>query len=695
VSFFAEIKRRKVFRVAAVYAVVGWLIIQVVSAVAEPLQLPDWLDTVTIVLLLAGFPIAVILAWAFDITPGGIVATPPATAADSSAQAGLRFSYVIQSLVLLAVGFLVVDQYLLDRPSADPSRMPRSDLQGQVNRFDLALPEGRSIRGAAAGAIAISPDGRRFVFNTDAGLYLRSMESLEARLIPGTEEPAWGPAFAPDGESVVFATDDGQTRIALDGRVRITIADSGDLDQRSSPRAAADGSVLYYEYGRGILRATDAGSEPALVLDIPEEYEAFGPVLLPAGDAVLFSMAPRGANSWNMSRIVLQTLSTGERRILVENGSDARYVPTGHLVYRADDVLYGIAFDLDTYTVSGKPVALAQDVMGPGLGDDYAAANFDVSREGTLVYITGTARGRARSTLTWVDRTGNEEPLGFEPRVFAYPRLSPDGSRIAFAIREDAGQVWVGDLTRRSMSRLSEDAGLSPVWSPDGTRVFFGGNRAILSRRSDGSAAAEELVRVGENELPNVFQYPRSISGDGQILFTSSADPPRDIGSLRIGADRTEPLIVAPGEQVSAELSPDGRWLAYDSSESGRSEIYVRPFPNVGERRIQISTDGGADPVFSRDGTELFYWSEPGTIMSVAIEAGANGEFVVDVPRVAVSGDYVKGNAARQYDVASDGERFVVLKRADAVGADELERARIVIVQNWFDELRRLVPAEQ
>jgi Tol biopolymer transport system component len=693
---WGEIKRRKVFRVAAVYAVVGWLIIQVVSAVAEPLRLPDWLETVTIVLLIAGFPIAVILAWAFDITPGGIVSTPPPTATDSKAQAGLRFSYVIQSLVLLAVGFLIVDQYLLDRPTADSFETVPPNTQGYVNRFDLPLPAGRSIRAATAGAIALSPDGRRFVYNTDEGLYLRSMDTLEARLIPGTEERVWSPAFTSDGQSIVYATEQGLMRTSIDSRVRVSLAQSDALDGRSAPRPAPDGSVLYYENRRGVLRANDSGGEPELLFEIPETYEAFAPALLPDGDAVLFSMAPRGGNSWNNSEIVLRILSSGEQRVLVERGSDARFIPTGHIVYRTGDVLYGIAFDPDSYTGTGVPVPLVQGILGPGPGVDLPAANFDVSSDGTLVYLMGASGGRSFSTLTWIDRAGTEAPLGFDARVFAYPRLSPDGSRIAFATREGDPEIWVGDLTRLSLTRLTDgDVGLSPVWSPDGTRVIYGERRGISWRRADGSAPAERLVEFDERLPANDFYYPRSISPDGRLLLTSSGEPPRDIRLLRLGTDvDAAPLIAAEGEQISPELSSDGRWLAYDSSESGRLEIYVRPYPNIGDSRTQVSTNGGRDPLFSRDGTELFYWVDPGTIMSVAIETGPAGDLVAGLPRIIVQGAYIRENAARQYDATSDGSRFVVLKRTAAATASDAEPTRIVVVQNWFDELMQLIPTD-
>lgn len=701
-SLLGEIKRRKVFQVAAVYAVVAWLIIQVVGAVAEPLSLPEWFDTVVIVLLAVGFPVAVILAWAFDITPEGIRSASPTTAADVKVHsAGQRFSYFSQALVLVAVGFLVVDQYLFDEPLRPTSGDLSLSSDQPVNRFEYRLPEGQYLSngGMTSGAIALSPDGRHIVYSTQDGLYVRSMDSLEARPLNGAAGVA--PSFAPDGKSIVYMTGGEHQRVSIAGGTPFSIArGEGAFDVTPVPRWGSDGSILFHSMGAseessGIYRLPAAGGEPELLIAIPREYEAYGPTLLPDGDTVLFSLAPTGANTWVNAQIAGQSLATGERRVLVERGRDARYVKSGHLVYGLGSALYGVAFDADTLTVSGAPVQLVDDVMTAGLGIDAPSANFDIADDGTLVYLSGAApESRSRTLLTWVDRMGNEAPLGFEPRIFAYPRLSPNGSRIAFAIREEQTGVWVGDLARRTLTQLSPDAeSISPVWATDGSRLIYGLSRSdrtsmIVSQPSDGSVAAEPVF-AWESVAT---RYPRSISPDGRILLVSNSGPPRDIGMLRLnGGAQIETLIATAGEEISAELSPDGRWLAYDSDESGRFEVYVRPFPNVNESRIQISVEGGRDPLFSRDGRELFYWLNPGTIMSVPVEYEPDGTFSAGLPRIVVQGDYVNQNAARQYDVSADGERFVVLKRIER---DNAEPARIIIVQNWVEELKSLVPSD-
>jgi len=699
-SFLGEIKRRKVFQVAAVYAVVAWLVIQIVGAVNDPLNLPDWVDTVVIVLLAAGFPIAVILGWVFDITPEGIRSTAEAAVEAKTRTAGERFGYISQALVLVAVGFLVVDQYLFDEQANAPSSNANASAVRPVNRFEHRFPDNQELIGTLIGSIALSPDGRHIVYSTREGLYLRAMDELEAHPLRGAFGTA--PSFAPDGESIVYLARDEYQRVSITGGTPISIAvEVGASDVTPAPRWASDGSILFTsfgagELGRGIYRLPAAGGEPELLVEIPPEYEAYGPTLLPDGDTLLFSLARNGANTWVDSQIVSQSLTSGDRRVLVERGRDARYLNTGHLVYGLGSALYGIAFDPDALTVIGTPVQLVDDVLTAGLGVDAPSANFDIADDGTLVYLSGTAvEGRSQTSLTRVDRTGNEQPLGFEPRIFAYPRLSPDGSRIAFAIREEQAGVWVGDLTRRTLTPLSPAGqSIAPVWDVDGSRVIYALNsvdesdRAIVSQPADGSVEAETIFAARSAEM----MYPRAMSSDGRVLLVSNDGPPRDIGMLRLdGVAGIEPLIATGAEEVSGELSPDGRWLAYDSDESGRSEIYVRPFPNVGDSRLQISVEGGVDPLFSRDGRELFYWSEPGTIMSVELQYDADGGLSASLPQVVIQGDYAKNNTARQYDVSADGEYFVVLKRAET---GEREPPRIVIVQNWVEELNSVVPRD-
>jgi hypothetical protein len=688
-TFLGEIRRRKVFQVATVYAVVAWILIQVVTAVEAPLNLPDWVDTLVIVLLAAGFPVALLLGWIFDITPDGITTTvaEPAASTKSGVPSGQQLTYVTHTLVLLAVGFLVVNEFVFDEPRGVAEQRTAIAGTGIVNRFEFKVPEDQALDAVRWGAIAISPDGRRFAYITDDGIYLRSMGSIEPRLIPGTDEAISGMTFAADGQSVFYGSEGGLKQASIDNGGPLPASVAGERQSWSlGLRRGVDNSVLYYENRVGIFRMTPGGP-PELLIEVSTDFEAYGPQPLPGGDEILFAVAPRGPNTWDNGQIVVHRLSTGEQTVLVEHGSDPRYVETGHIVYGFGGALYGVAFDPATHAVSSSPVPLVQGVMTGGEGIDTPSHNFDISADGTLVYVAGSSPGRSRVTLVWVDRDGNEVPLGFEERIMAYPRLSPDGSRVAFATRGERNDVWVGDLARRTMSRLTVVAeGLSPVWSPDGSQLLYGYVRSLVSQAADGSTPPVTILPEDEG---SPRWYPRSMSSDGSLLLLSSSEPPRDIGIFPIdGSAGARSLIATAGDEISPELSPDGRWLAYDSSESGRFEIYVRPFPDLDRGRIQVSVNGGRDPLFSREGDRLFYWVDPGTIMGVDIELDANGNLSAGIPRVVVRGDFVRENAARQYDISLDGDRFLVLRRAGRAGR---LAASIMIVQNWVDELQRLV----
>lgn len=615
-SFLGEIKRRKVFQVAAVYAVVAWLIIQIVDVVGEPLTLPSWIDAVVIVLLAVGFPIAVILAWAFDLTPQGIKADSEIQGSSLSVQVGGQpLNYLLQGLVLVAVGFLVVDQYLLEPrvSSIAVSSVPTVAGPLHVNRFDYELAEGQSFRNSGRRIMALSPDGRHFVYSANDGLYLRTMGELDARLLPGTEMGSRSPAFSPDGQSVVYYD------LNLTQLIRIAI--SGGAPVVIGPVASnvhgvsweADGTILIGQ-PEGILRVSANGGTPELIIEAEDGTQVYGPRLLPDGDTVLFSVGP--PRERDAVQIVVQSLSTGERTVLVEGGNDARYLPTGHLVYALGEELLAVAFDPNSLTVSGGAVPLVQGVMR-GAGSSTGAANYSVSEDGTLVYVRGGVVADAR-TLVWVDREGREEPIDAPPRSYTSPRISPDGTRVALNARDQELDIWTWDLARETLTRLTFDPGddTFPVWSPDGLRIAYSSWR-----------------------------------------------------------DRA---------------GPDGHWLAYTSDESGSAEVYVRPFPDVDAGgRWQVSAGGGTQPLWSRNGSELFYRNGE-ALMAVSVQTDPS--FTIGNPQALFEGrQYLgEGQGGRSYDVSPSDGRFLMIKEIEDTSAV----SRIIVVQNWFEELKRLAPIE-
>jgi serine/threonine-protein kinase len=337
--------------------------------------------------------------------------------------------------------------------------------------------------------------------------------------------------------------------------------------------------------------------------------------------------------------------------------------------------------------------------------------NAVMAEDGTLVYVPrGAVIGR---TLVWVDRQGQETPIAAPPRVYNYPRLSPDGTRIALWSNDQESDLWLWDLGRATLTRVTSDPVLDayPVWMPDSRRLLFSSDRAgarnLFAQAADGTGNAERLT-----ENPN-RQDATSVSPDGTRLVFSELAPatafdvmqlPLDEARPSSGSVRTEfvaqrqaaPLVQTPSEERNGEVSPDGRWLAYEANDSGRFEIYVRPFPEVTRGRWQVSTGGGTRPLWARSGQEVFYLAPTGAVMRVAV--ASNLAWTATTPTQLFAGRYYAGSVAilgRTYDVSADGRRFLMIKPGAGIGvSDDATTAptNLVVVQNWLEELKRLVP---
>ena len=443
-----------------------------------------------------------------------------------------------------------------------------------------------------------------------------------------------------------------------------------------------DDAILAGQDG-GIFRIPAAGG--ALELVVPLGDAALGgadPQLLPDGRHVLFTLADVGQASivdgglvfaaQLTSNIAVASLDTGEYATVIENGTGGRYLPTGHLVYVSEGTIFAAPFDLEQREVTGEPIAVLE---GLSQTVNFGTPQLAVADNGTLMYVPGTAF--SETELVWVDRAGNPSPpIPAEPDTYSHIRLSPDGRRI---VSDAPGGVWILDVERGARLLLTQ-LGDHPIWTPDGSDVTFSTTVSLYVQPADGSGSAEELV-TGE-----ASHRPISWTPDGQTLLfesTSQETGRTEIWTVARGGDATPFLR---GEQAfgGPQVSPDGRWVAYVSSESGRNEVYVQPFPGPGGR-VVISTDGGRAPVWTRGGREIVYRNDDAVL---AVDIETEPEFRPGVPRQLFQGAYLRdGGAHQRYDVSADGERFLMARPA---GDDQSSEIRVV--QNWTQELLERVP---
>jgi serine/threonine-protein kinase len=442
------------------------------------------------------------------------------------------------------------------------------------------------------------------------------------------------------------------------------------------------------------------------------EADHLWPEMLPDGRAVLFTIMSI-AGGLDAAQIAVLDLSTGTRKTLVRGGTHARYVHSGHLVYSAGSALRAVGFDLDRLETRGSPVPVLPHLVTTPAG----AADFAVAADGTLVYVDAPAGvGGAVRTLTWVDRMGREQPIAAPPRAYMHPRLSPDTTRVAVWADDQESDIWMWDLSRATLSRFTLHPGLDnfPVWTSDGRRVIFGSDRGgalnVFWQAADGTGAPERLTegdsvqlasgvspdgtwaiysQIKAGSLRDVMMTTLTRLGRAGPPSQSSTDPQaRSVGDVR-------PLAQAPFEERNGIVSPDGRWLAYEADASGRFEVYVRPFPNVADGQWQVSTGGGVQPLWARNGSELFFLAADGALSAVSVEArgagwSAGGQTKILEPRY-FTGGLGASTTGRTYDVSPDGRRFLMIKQGD--GGDQTSAPpQIVVVQNWFEELKRLVP---
>jgi len=552
------------------------------------------------------------------------------------------------------------------RPRPEPPARP-------VARFTLVLPPSAPLSDFVGPTVALSPDGSRIIYvssvPTGSQLVSRRLDELEPVPLAGPQN-ARNPFFSPDGRWVGYFSGSRLYKLPLAGGPASLVADVPGL---AFGATWGETDTIVLRADRGLMAVAAAGGEPRLLLqaDTSRGESYLFPQYLPDGKVLLLQIRSQGVD-----RLGALTLATGKLTRFEQPGSNPRYVSAGYVVVATrSGTLLAVPFDPSRLEITGPAVPVTDGVVvGPGGG-----ARMGMSRDGAFAYVTGPLVLRE---LVLVDRAGKARALPAEPQAYIAPRLSPDGRRIAVEVAEPDfvnSDVWLYDIAQHTRTRLTFDqSGHRPIWTPDGRRIVY--SRGQFSQGdlywipADGSSPAESLLVAPED------QWAGDITPDGRTLLfrAGGAGPARSIHTLSLQGPRTPRVLIANQfDNHSPSLSPDGDWVAYVSNESGRLEVYVRPFPGPGGR-WQVSLDGGTEPVWAANGRELFY-RNGAKMMAAAITL--HPTFTVGARRELFEGNYLNDPVYRSYDVTRDGRSFVLVRSPKPLGD-------FIVVLNWFDQLR-------
>jgi Tol biopolymer transport system component len=582
------------------------------------------------------------------------------------AAAGFALAAIVAAVLLWALAGRSVSPLSTSRP---------------VKRMMVRLPDTEPLALAKFGpmgigrtAVALSPDGSLLAYaaesNGKAQLRLRALDRFDARPIPGTEG-AYSPFFSPDGRSLAFFSENKLKRVSLQGGEPVTLCEA--RIPHGGSWGPDDTIVFADSEGNNLSRVSASGGRPEVLSQA--EDRAFYPEFLPGGKAVLFSI--KGFHNPDYGHIAVLWLATGERRVLLEGGTNPRYAASGHIVFARAGAILAAPFDLSRLAVTGPATTLIEGIRI----EEWGAAQFALSADGTLVYVNGGPAWIGK--LTSVDYQGISKPFAAAPQAYGPVSLSPDGQRLAVTVVGATSDVWVYELTRGTFTRLTvEGSNYRPVWTPDGKRILYQRSSGphqfqIVRQLADGSGGEEILTT---SDYP---WWPASLSPDGKLLAFQQNEPETgvDLSILPLEGDRKPySWLKTKFIEWGAAFSRDGKWIAYTSDESGQFEIYVRAFPDSGGKR-QISNAGGEEVIWSRDGRSLYY-REGLKWMSVAVLT--QPDFSAAAPKVMFEGPYLNVPGV-SYDVAADGKHFIMIEE----NQKQAPTTQLNVVLNWFEELKR------
>jgi Tol biopolymer transport system component len=607
----------------------------------------------------------------------------------TSAPSQSRLGWVAGALAIIALAVVAVwAPWRNTHPAPQP-----------LVRLDVDLGSGVSLGSQARANTIISPDGTRLVYVSQNRLFTRRLDQPKATELAGTEG-AYATFFSPDGQWVAFFAGSKLKKVSVEGGAAVNLCDTPGTNARGGSWGE-DGDIIAALTGSGVLsRIPSVGGTPAPVTEMAQgEITHRWPQILPGGKAVLFT-AHTASAGFDGANIEVMSLADHRRKTLVRGGTYGRYLATskgaGYLVYVNRGTVFAVPFDLDALAVRGTPSPLLEQVA---YSTTSGSAQLDFSRSGTLVYRNGGAGG-GFVTVQWLDAAGKTQPLLAKPGFYQRLRLSPDGQRLVLEVTEGSGSdIWVYEWQRDTMTRLTFGGGGStaPVWSPDGRYVVLSGSPGgMFWTRSDGANKPQPLTQSKNLQVPGSFTatgnrvaFFEGLPATGFDIWTAPVES--DGAGLRAG--KPEVFLQTTADERHPSFSPDGRWLAYASDESGSFQVYVRAFPDKGGK-WQVSNSGGAFPVWSRNGRELFFRTDDNRIM-VADYTVKGDSFAADKPRVWSEKKLADfGFGIGNYDLAPDGKRIAAIMPAESAEAQAAQN-HVVFLMNFADELRRRAPASK
>jgi serine/threonine-protein kinase len=591
-----------------------------------------------------------------------------------------RLTWAVHGALVLAVIVLGAMVWRATRP---PDR--------SLVRLDVDLGPDVSLSSFAGADAIISPDGTRLVYVSHNRLFTRRLDQQQATELPATEG-ADAPFFSPDGQWVAFFAGNKLKKVSVAGGATTVLCNApsglGGSWREDNVISAALNVV------GGLSRVPASGGAPSPLTELDRtrgETTHRWPQFLPGGKAVLFTAHNQQISGFDEAEIKVMALGDRHQKTLLRGGTYGRYLPTGHLLYVNRGTVFAVPFDIGSLEVRGSPVSLLNQVAY----DISGGARFEVSQTGTLVYENGGAQSRSVN-VDWLESDGKMRALLRQPGNYGRPSFSPDGQRLAMDIAEGSrSDIWIYDLRRHGSARLTWDGNVNqlPVWTPDGRYIVFQDQEGLSWTRADGAGKPQPLLRTKSTTV-----QMWSFAPDGKRLAYFELDPgtafhlwtvPLASDGAGLRAGQPEVFLKTSSDERHPAFSPDGRWLAYSSTESGGFQVYVRAFPDRGGK-WQITTSGGVYPAWSRAGRQLFFESLDNQIM-VADYTVKGDSFVPDKPRVWSETRLADLGLFKNFDLAPDGKRIAALLPAEGGGAQQ-SRHHLVFLMNFFDELRRRVP---